>query len=165
MHRFQHHSRTMMLALMEALELAMNWLSKTASAVAESSSILNKKIIWIAEVEINLMSMIFAAPKKVFGGCMRRVREQEKALATACGEFIAAKLVELGKLGNPALTVEYWQRMSYPANDIFESVKQALEKSTIGKDEAEAKDKDKDNATTSFESTVVEGLQLSLIHI
>ena len=96
---------------------------------------------------------------------MRRVREQEKALAIACGEFIAAKLVELGKLGNSALTAEYWQRMSYPANDVFESVKQALEKSTIGKDEAEAKDKDKDNATTSFESTVVEGLQSMAVQL
>ena len=122
---------------MEALEIAMLWLSKHASAVADKKLMVQ----WVAEVEISLMSMIFAAPKFPTNG--QTTREQETALTIACGEFIAGKLVDLVKLASQPLTVEHLKNMTYPQNDIFASVKTALENATIGKD--------KDKATKSSE--------------
>ena len=124
--------KTEMLALMEALEIAMLWLSKHASAVADKKL----RVQWVAEVEITLMSMIFAAPK--FDPNGQTTREQEKALAIACGEFIAGKLVDLVKLASQPLTVEHLKNMTYPQNDIFASVKTALENGNSGKDKGTA---------------------------
>ena len=112
---------------MEALEIAMLWLSKHASAVADKKLMVQ----WVAEVEISLMSMIFAAPKFPTNG--QTHREQETALTIACGQFIAGKLVDLVKLASQPLTVEHLKNMTYPQNDIFASVKTALENGSIGK--------------------------------
>ena len=52
---------------MEAAETTMTWLSKFASTVVEGASleVLNKTGRWIAEVDISIMSKIFATPQNV----------------------------------------------------------------------------------------------------
>jgi hypothetical protein len=54
-------------AFMLSLELAMAALSKLASTVVEEKH-LKSRTKWIAEVEINLISKVFAVPKKTEEG-------------------------------------------------------------------------------------------------
>ena len=65
-YRFQADSKTGMLDLMEAVETALATLSKTASTVVERTT----KVKWIAEVDITIMSKIFAAPKLPVNGAV-----------------------------------------------------------------------------------------------
>jgi len=86
---------------MLSVELAMVILSKLASTVVEGQDNLKTKTKWIAEVEANLMSKIFAVPKRAEGG--KTVQEQEQELCEQCAAFIATKLMDLLKLGKPGL--------------------------------------------------------------
>ena len=56
-----------MRSLMEAIEKTLTWLSKFSSTVVEGASleVKNKKVRWIAEVDISIMSKIFGIPERV----------------------------------------------------------------------------------------------------
>ena len=60
------------------------------------------------------------------------VAEQEQQLATACGELVASKLVDLRNLWNPEKRKEWLQDTKFPENGIFESVANAFEKEAKG---------------------------------
>ena len=79
------------------LEAAMLALSKFVSTVVED---LKSKTKWIAEVEINLMSNIFAVPTLEDG---KTVQQQTDELCEQCAALIATKLLDLAKLGKPDL--------------------------------------------------------------
>ena len=68
------------------LEAAMLALSKFVSTVVED---LKSKTKWIAEVEINLMSKVFAVPKSEYG---KTVQQQQDELCEQCAALIATKL-------------------------------------------------------------------------
>ena len=102
-HRLSAESKYGMNDFMLSLELAMADLSKLASTVVEKDQ-LKSRTKWIAEVEINLMSKIFAVPTKGEGG--KTVKDQEKELCEQCAAFIAAKILDLSKLGEPHLYKE-----------------------------------------------------------
>ena len=74
---------------MSHLEAAMLALSKFASTVVED---VKTRTRWIAEVEINLMTKVFAVPKSQDG---KTDLQQEKELSEQCAELIATKLVDL----------------------------------------------------------------------
>ena len=86
-----------MYEFMLSLELAMAALSNLASTVVEKTN-LKSRTKWIAELEINLMSKIFAVPRKGEGG--ETVQDQQNELCKECASLIATKLLELAKLGN-----------------------------------------------------------------
>ena len=86
-----------MYELMMSLELAMTALSNLASTVVEKKT-LKPRTKWIAELEINLMSKIFAGPGK--GEGCETVQDQQGELCKECASLIATKLLELAKLGN-----------------------------------------------------------------
>ena len=71
------------------VEMAMGFLSKTASTVVEE---LKAKTKWIAEVEINIMAKIFAVSKFMEG---KTVLEQVTELSQQCATLIAVKFLEL----------------------------------------------------------------------
>ena len=79
---------------MLSLELAMAALTKLASTVVEKND-LKARTKWIAELEINLMSKIFAIPKKGEEG--QTVKEQESELCKQCAALIATKILDLAK--------------------------------------------------------------------
>ncbi len=100
-HRLSADSKLGMYDFMMSVELAMVNMSKLASTVVEGKQHLKSKTKWIAEVEINLMSKIFAVPKRVEEG--KTVQDQEKELCEQCAAFIATKLLDLLKFGKPGL--------------------------------------------------------------
>ena len=88
-HRFVADSKHNMIHFMKQLEATMLHLSKIASTVVED---LKSKVKWIAEVEIGVMSKVFAVPKTEAN---KSVQEQESELTKQCAEFIAIKLLTL----------------------------------------------------------------------
>ena len=76
---------------MSDLEAAMLALSKFASTVVED---LKARTRWIAEVEISLISKVFAVPKSQDG---KTVLQQEKELTKQCAALIATKLLDLAE--------------------------------------------------------------------
>ena len=92
-----------MYEFMMSVELAMVELSKLASRVVEEKerTKCRTRTRWIAEVEIGIMSKIFAVPKRVEEG--KTLKEQETELCKQCAVFIASKLLDLLKLGKPGL--------------------------------------------------------------
>ena len=71
------------------LEAAMLALSKFVSTVVED---LKSKTKWAAEVEIKLMSDVFAVPR---GDGGKTVQQQQDELCEQCAELIATKLLAL----------------------------------------------------------------------
>ena len=59
---------------------------------------MKSRATWIAEPDINLMSNIFAVPRKGNGG--DNVQDQQGDICKECAALIATKLLELAKLGN-----------------------------------------------------------------
>ena len=102
-HRLSEESKIGMYEFMMSVELAMVELSKLASTVVEGKerSKFKSRTKWIAEVEIGIMSKIFAVPKRVEEG--KTLKEQETELCNQCAFFIASKLLDLLKLGKPGL--------------------------------------------------------------
>ena len=76
-----------------SVELAMRDLHTLASTVVEEK---NLKTRWLAELDIVLMTKIFAVPNESVEG--KTVQEQEQELCEQCAEFIATKMLELLKL-------------------------------------------------------------------
>ena len=66
-------------------------LSKFASTVVEE---LKTRTRWIAEVEISLISKVFAVPKSEDG---KTVQQQENELSEQCAALIATKLLYLAE--------------------------------------------------------------------
>ena len=97
LHRLQPDSKYHMKEVMEDIEGAMLFLSKCASTVVETED-LKTKTKWIGEVDIGLMTKIFAVPKTEEG---LNLSEQKEKLKGTCAEFIVMKLVELLQLGKP----------------------------------------------------------------
>ena len=88
-HRFVADSKHNMIHFMTQLEATMLQLSKIASTVVEDRK---SKVKWIAEVEIGVMSKVFAVPKTEAN---KSVQEQEVELTKQCAELIATKLLTL----------------------------------------------------------------------
>ena len=88
-HRFVADSKHNMIHFMTQLEATMLQLSKIASTVVEDRK---SKVKWIAEVEIGVMSKVFAVPKTE---AYKSVQEQEVELTKQCAELIATKLLTL----------------------------------------------------------------------
>lgn len=88
-HRFASASKHNMIDFMMQLEATMLELSKIVSTVVEDRK---SKVKWIAEVEINLMTKVFAVPKTEAN---KSVQEQKTELCKQCAESIATKLVTL----------------------------------------------------------------------
>ena len=124
----------------------MGWCRRFASMVMEGASVKVKeqKVRWVAEVDICIMSKIFATPRA--SGELTTVG-QENALVTALGELVASKLFAFekfcGKLTEKHGDLQSW---AFPDNVIFASVKQAF--LTL-----------KEESKTKRKSTVVEELQ------
>jgi len=79
-------------SLMRDIEGAFCYLGKVASTVVEKTDP-KKRIKWTSEVEICIVTKIFAVPKKLEGG--KTLEEQEKQLQDDCAELMARKLVQL----------------------------------------------------------------------
>ena len=92
-HRLSRESKHGMHDFMLDLEAVMLVLSKFVSTVVED---LKSKTKWIAEVEINLMSKVFAVPKSEDG---KTVQQQQDELCEQCAALIATKLLDLA--GHP----------------------------------------------------------------
>ena len=92
-HRLSGVSKHSMEEFMKDMEAAMLALSKFVSTVVED---LKSKTKWIAEVEINLMSKVFAVPKSEDG---KTVQQQQDELCEQCAAVIATKLLDLA--GHP----------------------------------------------------------------
>ena len=104
-HRLQDDRKYGMYELMLSVELAMSTLSDIASTVVDGSVGTDHertKSRWIAEVEIGLVSKIFAVPKNEVG---QTLETQEEELSEQCADFVATKMLELSKV-KPALTLD-----------------------------------------------------------
>ena len=108
----------------------MIWLSQHASSVVLAAGTFDSeiKVRWTAEVDIGLMSKIFAAPKRHE---TLALGEQEKDLARVCAEMVASKLIELGGFSEPLQSKEDLQDLTFPDNIILSNIKEALKKSTV----------------------------------
>ena len=98
-HRFTKESKYNMQDFMMEVELAMTSLNKWVSTVVETlgeKKDLKAKTKWIAEVEINIMSKIFAGPTKSSEG--ETFPQKTTELRKQCAAFIATKLLDLLKL-------------------------------------------------------------------
>jgi len=84
-------------------------LSNLASTAVEKKHV-KSRAKWIAEVEINLMSKVFAVPKKGEGG--KTVQGQQKELCEQCAALIATNLMDLAKLGNTCISCMQLKRES-----------------------------------------------------
>ena len=92
-HRLSGQQKHGMRSFMVDLESAMLDLSKFVSAVVEDPKHKKK---WIAEVEVNLMSKVFAVQK---GDGGKTVQQQQDELCEQCAALIATKLLDLA--GHP----------------------------------------------------------------
>ena len=90
-HRLTPKNKTAMIVLMDEVEESFRHLSKAISTVVDNSSS-KKKTTWIGEVEIGVMSKIFAVPRQEES---LSVNQQEAKLKTDLVSFITAKIKKL----------------------------------------------------------------------
>ena len=83
--RFAAESKFQMVDFMTQLEASLLQLTKIASTVVEDG---RSKVKWIAEVEIGVMTKVFAVPKV---DPNKSVHQQETELRQQCAVFIATK--------------------------------------------------------------------------
>ena len=94
-HRLSDKGVFSMLSLMREIEEAFLYLGKVVSTVVDASDV-QQKTKWSSEVEISIMTKVFATHKKDEDG--KSVVEQEEKLREECKDVIAAKLVHLTRV-------------------------------------------------------------------
>ena len=152
-------SKYQMRRLMDEIEGAMLYLSKCASMVMEQGDV-KTRTKWVGDVDIGLMTKVFAVPKKEEG---LEVSEQEEKLKETCAGFIAVKLKELLGLGKPPWSRDMlptrpeWNRLLARSDELMQDPQFA--ERNEGKEAEESGKRGKDK------SAVAEKLQPKLIKL